>query len=74
VRAGRRPGTTVPSPLTVDDPMFPATFTNDVNYYLRFYRDYALERWNEMTPMQYGLLLISIAVFGWLLMKSGIKS
>lgn len=54
--------------------MIPASFTNDVNYYLRFYRDYALDRWNEMTPMQYGCLLISIAVFGWLLMKSGIKS
>ncbi len=53
--------------------MLPASFTNDVNHYLRFYRDYALDRWNEMTPMQYGCLLISIAVFGWLLMKSGMK-
>jgi hypothetical protein len=60
-------------PFPADDPMLPASFSNDVQFYLRFYREYALDRWNEMTPMQYGCLLISIAVFGWLLMKSGIK-
>lgn len=52
----------------------PASWTQNVSYYARFYRDYALDRWDQMTPMQYGMLLISIAVFGWLLMKSGIKS
>jgi hypothetical protein len=52
----------------------PASWTQNVSYYVRFYRDYALDRWDQMTPMQYGCLLISIAVFGWLLMKSGIKS
>lgn len=39
-------------------------------YYLRFYRDYALDFWDNITPMQYGCLLIAVAVGGWLMMKS----
>jgi hypothetical protein len=38
--------------------------------YLDFYQDYALDKWRHLTPMQYGVLLISVGVFGWLLMKS----
>lgn len=45
------------------------TFTQ----YLRFYRNYAERRWDNMTPMEYGILLISIGVFGWMLMKNASK-
>ncbi len=47
-----------------------ADVSDRVSYYLRFYRNYALDRWDSMTPMQYGVLLIGIGLFGWLLMKS----
>jgi hypothetical protein len=47
-----------------------ASVTERVQYYLRFYRNYALDRWDSLTPMQYGVLLISIGVFGWILMKN----
>lgn len=42
-------------------------------YYLRWYRDYFLECWADMGPTEYGILLISIGVFGWLLMKGGAR-
>jgi hypothetical protein len=38
--------------------------------YLRFYRNYAERRWDNMTPMEYGVLLIGVGVFGFLLMKN----
>jgi hypothetical protein len=44
-----------------------------LRHYLRFYRDYAENKWDNLTPMQYGILLISVGVFGWLLMKSATK-
>lgn len=47
-----------------------ASVSERVSYYLRFYRNYALDRWDALTPMQYGVLLISIGVFGWILMKN----
>lgn len=47
-----------------------AEWQDVARYYLRFYREYALDKWNHITPMQYGILLISIAVTGWLLMKN----
>lgn len=46
------------------------TFTD----YTRFYGEYGQQLWRGMTPMQYGSLLIGVAFFGWLLMKSGAKS
>lgn len=42
-----------------------------VGRYLDFYCRYAADKWNNLTPMQYGSLLISVGVFGWILMKSG---
>lgn len=42
-----------------------------VNDYLYYYHHHALRAWHNMTPTQYGSLLIAIAVTGWLLMKSG---
>jgi hypothetical protein len=47
-----------------------ATVSDRVSYYLRFYRNYALDRWDALSPMQYGVLLVGIGVFGWFLMKS----
>ncbi|MCA9056082.1 MAG: hypothetical protein KDA75_19755 [Planctomycetaceae bacterium] len=41
--------------------------------YLRFYRDYFSAKWEYMTPMEYGILLISIGVFGFALMKNASK-
>jgi len=38
-----------------------------------FYVDFAIMLWNEMTPLQYSILLISIAVGGFLLMGKGMK-
>ncbi len=39
-------------------------------YYAKWYQDYFFDAWNHMGPSQYGMLLISIGIFGWLLMKS----
>lgn len=41
--------------------------------YSAFYVRYFQSQWSHMTPMKYGVILISIGVFGWLLMKSSIK-
>ena len=38
--------------------------------HLYFYQKYFLSAWHNMTPMQYGYLLVTIAVVGWLCMKS----
>jgi hypothetical protein len=46
----------------------------NVNYYLSFYKNFFLRAWNGITPMQYGFLLVSVAVIGYLLMKSGAKT
>lgn len=45
----------------------------NVMYYLRFYKDYALDSWADMGPSEYGIVLLSIGVFGWLLMKNGTR-
>jgi len=47
-----------------------ASFSERVGYYLRFYRTYAIDTWDALSPMQYGALLIGIGVFGWILMKN----
>ncbi|HUG93756.1 MAG TPA: hypothetical protein VML55_23205 [Planctomycetaceae bacterium] len=43
------------------------------NGYVQYYRDFLLGQWRDMSPVGYGLLLVSIGVFGWLLMRSGTK-
>ena len=51
--------------------LFPlASVSETVGYYFRFYRNYAMDRWDALSPMEYGVLLISIGMFGWLLMKN----
>jgi len=47
--------------------------TNPVMQYLNFYQRYLLQKWDNLTPMQYGSMLITIGVVGWLMMKSGPK-
>ena len=42
-----------------------------ITRYAKFYSQYASNAWANMTPSQYGILLVSVAVFGWILMKSG---
>ncbi len=44
-----------------------------ITFYLNFYQDFIIQQWNNMTPMKYGSLLICIAIFGFLLMKSGTR-
>lgn len=44
-----------------------------VTDHLAFYENYLLNAWLNMTPMQYGYLLVAIAAIGWLLMKSDQK-
>lgn len=39
--------------------------------YLIFYEKYFGNKWDNMTPSQYGYLLVTIAVVGYLAMKSG---
>ncbi len=41
--------------------------------WMSFYGTYFSKQWNEMGPEGYGILLVSIGVFGWVLMKSGLK-
>jgi hypothetical protein len=42
-----------------------------VQDHLYYYQTHLLRSWHNMSPMQYGYLLITIAVIGWLMMKSG---
>ena len=41
--------------------------------HLYFYKKFLLSSWHNMTPMQYGYLLVTIAVVGWLSMKSAAR-
>jgi hypothetical protein len=45
--------------------------SSKIGRYFDFYCQYAADKWENLTPMQYGSLLISVGVFGWILMKSG---
>lgn len=44
-----------------------------VGRYARYYVQFASNAWTNLTPPQYGMLLTSVAVFGYLLMKSGAR-
>lgn len=37
------------------------------------YRRLLLRSWNNMGPMEYGYVLIAIALAGWFLMRSSLK-
>ena len=42
-----------------------------IQQYIKAYQRYAVHFWENMTPMQYGCILIAVFVIGYLLMKSG---
>lgn len=50
------------------------TITTTYSQYMEFYQQFLRDEWAHMSPMKYGVILISIGVFGWLLMKSGAKA
>lgn len=41
-----------------------------IGSYFAFYQKYLMDHWHSMTPEKYGMLLIAIGLFGWLLMKN----
>lgn len=41
--------------------------------YMTFYGNFFSKQWNDIGPVGYGVLLISIGIFGWALMKSTVK-
>ena len=42
-----------------------------IETYLRFYEDLLFRLWDNMSPMQYGMMLLTVGILGWVLMKSG---
>ncbi len=40
-----------------------------VSRYLDFYLEYALQKWDALTPSQYTATLVLIAVIGWFAMR-----
>jgi hypothetical protein len=44
-----------------------------VKHQYKLYHDLIIQYWNQMTPMQYVTVLVSIGVVGWLLMKNSAK-
>lgn len=49
------------------------SFFLTIRQYLAFYQKFLLQQWRDINPVTYGILLISIGVFGWLLMKNGAR-
>ena len=44
-----------------------------VSSHWEFYCKFLRHEWSHMTPMKYGVILIGIGLFGWLLMKNATK-
>lgn len=44
-------------------------FSSNVEWYVHFYREYAIDWWRHLSPMGYGTILISVAVLGWIMMR-----
>ena len=44
-----------------------------VTNYLKFYQKYFVTRWQNLTLGEYGVLIICIGIFGYILMKSAGK-
>lgn len=42
-----------------------------ISYHLQFYKSYLVGAWDNMSPMQYGFVLVTIGVAGWMLMRHG---
>lgn len=47
-----------------------ASMSFTARQYLNAYQRYALDFWANMTPIQYGCILIGVFVMGWLMMRS----
>jgi hypothetical protein len=41
--------------------------------YSTFYINYLNKRWDNISPMEYGIVLVAIAFIGWLLMRNGMR-
>jgi len=41
-----------------------------LHQYVRAYKGYAIDFWQNLTPMQYGMILIGVMVAGYLMMRS----
>lgn len=50
-----------------------STITETLSYYGDFYYDMVMYQWKHLTPTTYTIALASILLFGWMLMKSGIR-
>lgn len=48
-------------------------FAMSLDGYVTFYRRWISQRWQNLQPEEYGVLLILIALFGWFLMKNSGK-
>jgi hypothetical protein len=58
--------------LPPDRIMFTNLMVTARSYYA-FYTRYLSDQWYGLNPVKYGILLIGVGFFGWLLMKSGNK-
>lgn len=47
--------------------------TSTVSEYYNFYTSYGVRRFNTMSPMEYGTVLITIAMIGWFMMKNAAR-
>ena len=41
--------------------------------YMHFYRKFMMDSWDNITPRQFGVMVVAIAVMGYVLMKAGSK-
>lgn len=48
----------------------PPLLANILTNYFRVYRRYAYQFWENLTPGQYGMVLIAVLILGYLMMKS----
>lgn len=49
---------------------FQLAYSLSISYYMRTYQRYAYEFWENLTPSQYGMVLVAVFVAGYLMMKS----
>ena len=49
------------------------TLRSEFNYYLSELSRAVAWQWHHMTPTKYMVLLVSIFVFGWILLRHGIR-
>ncbi|MFI4852150.1 MAG: hypothetical protein ACIAZJ_23835 [Gimesia chilikensis] len=49
------------------------TILETCHEYSNFYVNYLNKRWDNISPMEYGIVLVVIAFIGWLLMRNGMR-